>query len=105
RDQKSIARRVDLHYWKKPHPLRTSRKIIVLACFFLAAAWMVIAYAMKDQGIYNPGHVSAAHAMIENNCAACHLPDPNKKGGFLMAVSDNACIDCHEAPIHAPAQM
>jgi hypothetical protein len=105
RDQKSIARRIDLHYWKKAHPLRASRKIIVIACFFVAAAWMVIAYAFKTDGIYNPGHVSNAHAMIESNCAACHEPDPNNKGGFLMAVSDNACIACHEAPMHAASQM
>ena len=44
KDQKTISKRIDLHYWKKAHPLRTSRKVLVLLCFLAAAGWMAYAY-------------------------------------------------------------
>lgn len=108
KDQKTISKRIDLHYWKKPHRLRTARRALVFLCFAVAVGWIVFATAGKGdkgQALYNPGHVTGAHATIEHNCAACHTPDPGKPGGFNMAVSDAACIKCHEAPMHAPTQL
>src|SRR3954466_819074 len=72
KDQKSIARRIDVYYWGKAHWLRSFRKISVLVCVVLAAGWMVWAYATNNQRIYNPGHVTSAHAIIEHDCAKCH---------------------------------
>src|SRR4051794_2511441 len=105
KDQKTISKRIDLHYWKKAHPLRTSRMIIVLVCFLAAAGWMAYAFGTKSERLYNPGHVTSAHAIIEHNCGACHAPDPARKGQFSKAISDDACTTCHEAPLHAPAQL
>src|SRR5688572_21216614 len=105
KDQKSIAKRIDLHYWKKAHPFRSTRRIAVLVCFILAAGWMAWALASKDEQIYNPGHVTRAHATIEHKCDACHKRDPQHQGMYLKAVSDSACLTCHEAPMHAPAQI
>src|SRR5918993_2966532 len=105
KDQKTIAKRIDLHYWNKSHPLRTLRKVLVLACVVGAAGWMAYAFGTKNEQIYNPGHVTSAHATIEHKCAACHAPDPQRPGQFSKAVSDSACITCHEAPMHAPTQL
>lgn len=105
KDQKTISKRIDLHYWKKAHPLRSARRALVLMCFVAAAAWMAYAYATRDQSLYNPGHVTSAHATIEHNCAQCHAPDSSQPGQFMKAVSDNACMKCHEAPLHAPTQL
>ena len=65
----------------------------MLGCFVVAAGWMAYAFGTKNEQIYNPGHVTGAHATIENNCAACHTPDPQRPGQFSKAVSDSACID------------
>lgn len=108
KDQKTISKRIDLHYWKKRHRLRTARRALALACFAGAVGWIVFATVGQgdnSQAIYNPGHVTGAHATIEHNCAACHTADPSKPRGFNMAVSDSACIACHEAPMHAPTQL
>ena len=37
KDQKTISKRIDLHYWKKAHPLRTARRALVIVCFLAAA--------------------------------------------------------------------
>src|SRR5688572_10391787 len=66
---------------------------------------MAYAFGTKDQQIYNPWHVTSAHAKFENDCAACHAADPQHPGQFSKAVSDSACIACHEAPLHAPTQL
>lgn len=106
KDQKTISRRIDLHYWRKAHPLRSVRTVLVLVCFLAAGGWLAYAYGTKkSDSLYNPGHVTIAHALIENNCAACHAPDPDHKGQFLRAVNDNACMTCHDAPGHAPTQL
>jgi hypothetical protein len=105
KDQKTISKRIDLHYWRKAHPLRTARKLLVLACILAAAGWMAYAYASRGERLYNPGHVSVAHAMIEHDCRQCHAPDPTRKGQFVRAVSDSTCMNCHEAPAHAPTQL
>jgi hypothetical protein len=106
KDQKTISKRIDLHSWRKAHPLRSARMVLVLVCFLVAGGWLAYAYGTKkSDALYNPGHVTTAHATIENNCAACHAPDPNHKGQFLKAVSDNACMTCHDAPGHAPTQL
>src|SRR5688500_12890675 len=106
KDQKTIAKRIDLHYWRKPHRLRTARKALVAGCVAVAVGW--IAFASTREGgeaLYNPGHVTGAHASIEKNCAACHAPDAARPGRFVKAVSDTACMTCHEAPMHAPTQL
>src|SRR5688572_26656207 len=102
-DTKSIAKRIDLHYFKRPGPLRWWRRLLIVVLSVGALGWMALAYSQNSEQIYNPGPVSTAHALIEHNCAACHVSDG--KGGFSRAVSDNACSACHEGPVHAANQL
>jgi hypothetical protein len=98
RTQKQISRRIDLNYFKRMHPLRTGRKAAIWLCF-VAAILFVTFYSIGGAGrLHNPGHMTKAHAMWENDCAACHAG--NGHGGFSQAVSDNACLKCHDAAIH-----
>ena len=39
------------------------------------------------QRAVRPGHLSAAHASLENNCAACHTS--------VQGPDDTKCIGCH----------
>lgn len=106
KDQKTISKRIDLHYWKKAHPLRSARKVLVLVCFLAAAGWIAVAtFGTKSERMYNPGHVTSAHAAIEHDCGKCHTSDPDHPGQFSKAISDNACTTCHEAPLHAATQL
>jgi hypothetical protein len=49
---------------------------------------------------YNPGPVARAHALIGNRCGACHLA----QGNFQRTASDQACLACHDGPIHHAEQ-
>ncbi len=101
RTTKQIARRIKLDYFKRPHPFRTGKWVLALLCLLGAGAY-VTAYARHGGAVYNPGHVSAAHAMFEQNCTACH--DGDGKGGINQRVSDAACSKCHEGSLHHPNQ-
>ncbi len=65
--------------------------LIIVASF--VAAWFVTpdGSRFKQASFYqqasSPGSLSAAHAHLENNCAACHTP--------IMGVDSTKCISCH----------
>ena len=41
--------------------------------------------------------MSEAHAVLENECAACHV---QTAGTFSAKASDAACLSCHDGPVH-----
>jgi hypothetical protein len=45
--------------------------------------------------------MSEAHAVLEADCAACHV---RTAGMFSAMASDAACLSCHDGPIHHAAQ-
>jgi hypothetical protein len=99
RDVKTLASRLDRHYIDRRSAVRRVRIALVVLCLAAAAGWYAFASRGDTTGeLYNPGHVTAVHASFEHDCRACH--DGNSKGGFLMSVSDNACIKCHDGSIH-----
>ena len=55
RTGKAIARRIDLSYHKRPHPLRTLRRALVIIAALATLAWLVLAIVFRGQRIYNPG--------------------------------------------------
>lgn len=105
------AKRIALHYFKKPHPFRRWRLILTIAAPAVAAGWLAVLAARGDQRIYNSGPVSTAHAMFGVQCGQCHVPPHTTQGGanqagksFWLRVSDRACLKCHDGPIHHDAQ-
>src|SRR5688500_18148297 len=109
RTAKAVASRIDLSYFKRPHPLRRARTIAIVVCVLAAAGWAAYAVGRGDQRVYNPGPVTASHAMFENNCTVCHAGDGGE--GFLSRnvnsyrVTDAACLKCHDGAIHHPNQV
>src|SRR5829696_10564101 len=109
RTAKAVARRIDLSYFKRPHPLRSARTWAVAVCVLAALGWAAFAVGRGDQRVYNPGPVTASHAMFENNCTVCHAGDGGE--GFLsknvnsFRVTDAACLKCHDAAIHHGNQV
>ena len=47
--------------------------------------------------MYSSGRMSAPHAVLEKECAACHVRQANE---FAAEAKDTACLDCHDGPMH-----
>src|SRR5687767_12359013 len=103
RTTKQIAKRITLDYFKTPNPIRFANRVLIVA-LSLGALLYAAAYGTSKGGqkVYNPGPVSLAHASFQNDCRQCHdggAADANH-AGFNLAVSDAACLKCHDGPIH-----
>lgn len=101
KDSKAIAGRIDITYHRRPHWYRWWRRFLVVLSLFVTLAFVIWQIGGHHERWLNPGHVSAAHASFENECARCH--DNDGKRGFAKTVSDTACIKCHcDAAAHNP---
>src|SRR5438552_1205799 len=94
---KTRAKRIELHYFKRLYPFRRWKLILTLALPAVAAAWLIVMGARGDQRIYNSGPVSTAHAMLNVQCAQCHVAARAEAGqaapagnGFWIKVPDQA---------------
>src|SRR5687767_10523090 len=103
RTTKTIAKRIDLDHFRVPWGMRKANRILIASAAIVAALWAGYYAFSKDNRIYNPGPVSAAHANFEHNCASCHTGDG--RGAFDRGVADGACIQCHDGAIHHPNQV
>jgi mono/diheme cytochrome c family protein len=103
RTTKTIAKRIDLDHFRIPWGMRKANRILIASAALVAALWAGYYAFSKDNRIYNPGPVSAAHANFEHNCAACHTGDGH--GGFDRGVADDACLQCHDGAIHHSNQV
>jgi hypothetical protein len=99
---KKLAQRIDLNYFKRPHPLRRWRT--VLSVFVPALALVFVAWAALrgNDRVYSSGKMSAGHAVLTARCSECHVKEA---GVFSSKASDNACRACHDGPIHHANQV
>ncbi len=101
KDSKAIAGLIDITYHRRPHWFRWWRRFLVVFTGLVTIAIVTYQITGHRERWLNPGHVSAAHALFENDCAQCH--DNDHRGGFSKAVSDTACMACHrDAAAHNP---
>ena len=107
---KNLAKRIDSSYIARSHPMRRWRRGLTWFAGAAALAWVVFASVRVQGGklhsldrVYSPGPVSAAHAMIQNDCRACHA-GTSSTGGFVRSITDEACLKCHDGAIHAAGQ-
>ncbi len=63
----------------------------------LAAWWSFVFFAAEDKTSLLPGDTSHGHYQIELKCSACHDTTPD--GMLVSAVSNNACLKCHDADL------
>src|SRR2546430_14103009 len=66
------AKRIELDYFERPHPLRTWRVVLSLATLTLPGAWVALMVLRNDERSAEPGPVSAAHALFGERCPAWH---------------------------------
>ena len=102
RTTKKLAQRVDLNYFKRPTPFKRARFWLSLLLPLLAIAWITWWGFRRDSRVYSSGRMSSAHAVLERQCAACHV---QKDGQFSSAAVDSACLACHDGPVHHENQV
>jgi hypothetical protein len=100
RTTKKLAQRIDLNYFKRPTPLKRAKFWLSVLLPLLALVWVAERAIFKDARVYSGGRLSEPHAVLENECAACHV---QQAGAFSAKAADSACLDCHDGPIHHPA--
>src|SRR5947207_13685217 len=101
RTSRTLAKRVHANYIALPDRSRRWRSWVLVLVILLAVCWLAW-HDLRIKGhrieslrqIYKPRPVSRAHAMFENNCAACH---GRGEQAFSLKVSDASCLRCHDA--------
>jgi len=102
RTTKQIAQRIDLNYFKRPNRWRTWRFVLSLLLPCLAVLWLAAYGLARNNRIYSSGKMSRAHAVLTEQCASCHL---SSAASFRASASDQACLSCHDGPIHHADQV
>ncbi len=97
RTTKKLAQRIDLNYFKRPTPLKRAKFWLSLLLPLVALIWISWRGFYGDHRVYSSGRMSKAHAVLEKECAACHL---RTVGAFSVKAADAACLNCHDGPIH-----
>jgi hypothetical protein len=96
-----LAQRIDLNYFKRPTPLKRAKFWLSVAVPVLALVWIAWHGFASDSSVYSSGRMSGAHAVLEAECAACHV---QTAGMFSAKASDTACLSCHDGPMHHAAK-
>jgi hypothetical protein len=97
RTTKKLAQRIDLNYFKRPTPLKRAKFWFSLLLPLLAIIWISWHAFTRDARVYSSGRMSEPHAILEKECASCHV----QKAAFFSAKPENqACLSCHDGPIH-----
>lgn len=102
RTTKTVAKRIDLNYFKRPSPWRRWRFALSVALPSLAVAWLAAHGVARNNHVYSSGKMSPAHAVLTRQCAACHI---TRAGSLRASATDQACLSCHDGPIHHADQV
>jgi hypothetical protein len=102
RTTKTVAQRIDLNYFKRSTPFKRARLILVILVPLLAIGWIAWRGYSRDSRVYSSGRMSEPHAVLEKQCAACHV---QKTGEFSFKAADTACLSCHDGPMHHENQV
>jgi hypothetical protein len=97
RTTKTLAQRIDLNYFKRPTPLKRAKLWLSILLPALALIWIVTHFVSHDARVYSSGRLSEPHAVLEQQCAACHV---SQSASFSAKASDSACLACHDGPAH-----
>jgi hypothetical protein len=97
RTTKTVAQRIDLNYFKRPTAFKRAKSCLAVLAPTIALAWLGVHFFGHDHRVYSSGRLSEAHAVLEKECAACHVPQAGK---FSAAAADSACLACHDGPLH-----
>src|SRR5258707_9740259 len=97
RTTKAVAQRIDLNYFNRPTPFKRAKLWLAIVAPVAALVWIGWHFFGHDNRVYSSGRLSAAHAVLEKQCAACHV---QQAGGFSPTATKSACLACHDGPPH-----
>lgn len=100
RNAKARAQRIERHYFKGVFAIPQWRRyltIVLAAAGIVWLAWLALAH---DETAFSSGPVTPHHASFGKDCSACHV----LKTAMGASVTDQACLVCHDGPIHKEQQ-
>ena len=74
---KKLAQRIDLEYFKHPHPFRRLRFMLSIALPLIALIWLGWYALGRNNRVYSGGKMSSAHAVLTAKCSSCHVKEAN----------------------------
>jgi len=101
RTTKALAKRIDLTYFKRAHPLRSARWMTSLVVTILALIWLGYK-SLESREVYMNGEISTPHQLFGVNCNRCHT-DWGALNAVLEgkpSIPDKVCEECHEGSAH-----
>jgi predicted CXXCH cytochrome family protein len=102
RTTKKLAQRVDLNYFNRATAFKRAKLWLSVLVPLVAVIWIAWRGVAKDSRVYSSGRMSEAHAVLERQCAACHV---EQGGQFASNAADSACLACHDGPMHHADQV
>jgi hypothetical protein len=99
---KTLAQRIDLDYFKHPHPFRRLRAVLSICVPVVALLWLGWYALGRNNRVYSSGKMSSAHAVLTAQCSSCHVKEANS---FSAKATDKSCDSCHDAPFHHANQV
>jgi hypothetical protein len=108
RDPKELTEWLELDYHRRPRGLRRWTGYLSWAALGLAGLFAVYALWPRNHTVFEAGLVSTAHAMFNDNCAACHAENFRTMARLwppaanVRSVSNQTCKSCHDEPAHNP---
>ncbi len=101
RSTKKLAQRIDLNYFKRLYPIPRWRRLLSYACVAIGLVWLGWGAVAGKQQAFNAGPLAHSHSLFTRNCSVCHVA----KAAFAKAVTDQACLACHDGAMHQAQQM
>ncbi len=108
---KALSEELQLDYFLRRGRLRRWRGPLgVVLAFGCLAAVLAVSSWPGGRRTFQAAPVSEAHAMFNDDCAACHTKSFRTAGRLVggdevRSVTDQACLHCHDGSIHHPRQM
>jgi|SRR5581483_10350362 len=101
RTARSLAQRIDLTYFTRPHPFRRWLWIASVAAPIAAVLWLGVTAVAGSRKPYSSGPLAGVHAPFAGRCERCHVVEA---GRISTRLEDSACLSCHDAPAHKANQ-
>ncbi len=99
RTTKKLAQRIDLNYFKRATPLKRAKVWLSILLPLVALGWVASRGLARDSRVYSRGRLTEAHAVLDRQCAACHVQTAS---AFSAKAENKACLACHDGPQHHP---
>ncbi len=109
RTTKIVAKRHDLNYFKRMSPVRAWQWWLAASALAAAIVWFGTTTLVRGGTLLSAGPMSTSHAVFGERCELCHVPVVEATSwtpalGMRRQVPDSACLSCHVAEPHHPAE-